>query len=74
MSPGSVTEILHFFVGAYEPADKVTEGGGEHAEGEDIEVLELPMAEALAMIESGAIRDVKTIALLQYAALHRLLD
>ena len=69
MSPGSVTEILHFFVGAYEPADKVTEG-----EGEDIEVLELPMAEALAMIESGAIRDVKTIALLQYAALHRLLD
>lgn len=74
MSPGSVTEVLHFFVGEYEPADKVADGGGEHGEGEDIEVLERPFDEALAMIESGAIRDAKTIMLLQHAALHRLLD
>ena len=69
MSPGSVTEKLYFFVGRYEPADRIAAGGGEAAEGEDIEVFELGLEEALAMIESGAIRDGKTIMLLQYAAL-----
>ena len=70
MSPGSVTERLHFFVGRYEPADRASAGGGNHAEGEDIAVLELDIDEALAMIGTGAIRDGKTIMLLQYAALH----
>ncbi len=70
MSPGSVTEKLHFFVGRYTPRDRVSTGGGEFDEGEDIEVLELPIDDALEMIASGQIRDGKTIMLLQYAALH----
>lgn len=69
MSPGSVTEKLHFFVGRYTPADRVSAGGGEEDEGEDIEVLELDIDRALAMIGAGEIRDAKTIMLLQYAAL-----
>ena len=72
MSPGSVTEKVHFFVGEYSAADKVSDGGGEHHEGEDIEVLELPLAEALQMVADGRIRDGKTIMLLQYAQLHGL--
>lgn len=70
MSPGSVTERLHFFVGAYEPRDRTSQGGGIKAEGEDIAVLELDIDEALSMIVSGTIRDAKTIMLLQHAALH----
>ncbi len=70
MSPGSVTEKLHFFVGAYTPADLTHPGGGIASEGEDIEVLELPLGQALAMIGTGEIADAKTIMLLQYAALH----
>ncbi|SHM00499.1 NUDIX domain-containing protein [Phytopseudomonas punonensis] len=66
MSPGSVTERLHFFVGEYQPEDRVNDGGGLAEEGEDIEVLELPFTEALAMIEDGRIMDGKTIILLQY--------
>ena len=69
MSPGSVTEKLHFFVAAYDDADRQGAGGGEAHEGEDIEVLELPLARALAMIASGEIQDGKTIMLLQHAAL-----
>ena len=68
MSPGSVTEILHFFVAEYSRAQRVTEGGG--VEEEDIEVLELSFDEALRRVASGEIRDAKTIMLLQYAALH----
>ncbi|MBX9650199.1 MAG: GDP-mannose pyrophosphatase [Xanthobacteraceae bacterium] len=70
MSPGAVTEKLHFFVAEYEPAMRVSAGGGLASEGEDIEVLELPIDEALAMIADGRIADAKTIMLLQYAALH----
>jgi len=70
MSPGSVTEKLHFFVGEYEPKMKVGSGGGLADEGEDIEVLELAIDQALAMIGDGRIVDAKTIMLLQYAALH----
>jgi nudix-type nucleoside diphosphatase (YffH/AdpP family) len=70
MSPGSVTEKLHFFIAAYEPKDRVEAGGGQASEGEDIEVLEMPFDRALAMIETGEIRDGKTIMLLQHAALH----
>jgi nudix-type nucleoside diphosphatase (YffH/AdpP family) len=69
MSPGSVTEKLHFFVAEYEEHNRVTAGGGDAAEGEDIEVLELPLAAALQMIATGAIQDGKTIMLLQHAAL-----
>lgn len=70
MSPGSVTEKLYFFVGTYQPSDRMGEGGGQAAEGEDIDVLELGIDEALAMIANGGIRDGKTIMLLQHAALH----
>lgn len=73
MSPGSVTEKLYFFVAAYEPHARVADGGGLASDGEDIEVLELPFSEAMAMIARGEIVDGKTIMLLQYAALHRLL-
>jgi nudix-type nucleoside diphosphatase (YffH/AdpP family) len=70
MSPGSVTEKLFFFVAEYDAASKVSAGGGIEAEGEDIEVLELPFEEALAMVRRGDIVDGKTIMLLQYAAMH----
>ena len=69
MSPGSITKKLHFFVAAVDDADRRTAGGGEADEGEDIEVLELPLARALAMIASGEIQDGKTIMLLQHVAL-----
>lgn len=69
-SPGAVTEKLYFFVAEYQPDMKVGNGGGLAHEGEDIETLELPFSEALAMIADGRIVDAKTIMLLQYAALH----
>jgi nudix-type nucleoside diphosphatase (YffH/AdpP family) len=70
MSPGSVTEKLHFFVAEYQPDMRVGSGGGLAAEGEDIEVLEVKIDDALAMIADGRIVDGKTIILLQYAALN----
>ena len=70
MSPGSVTERLHFFVGAYSAADQVSTGGGNAEEGEDIERLEPTIEEAMQMISNGRIRDGKTIMLLQHAALN----
>ncbi|MET0982484.1 MAG: NUDIX domain-containing protein [Telluria sp.] len=70
MSPGSVTERLHFFVGEYDAGSQVGEGGGLEAEGEDIEVLELDADEALAMVARGEIMDGKTVMLLQYLHLH----
>lgn len=72
MSPGSVTEILHFFVAEYAKDMKIHEGGGVKEE-EDIDVLELPFEKTLQMIESGEIKDAKTIMLLQYAKIHQLL-
>jgi GDP-mannose pyrophosphatase NudK len=72
MSPGSVTEILYFFIGEYSHEQKVNEGGGVD-EDENIEVLELDFEKAYDMIASGEIRDAKTIMLLQYAKLHNLL-
>lgn len=68
MSPGAVTELLHFFVAEYSPAQRTARGGG--IDDEDIEVIELPFDEALAQIASGAIKDGKTIMLLQFAALN----
>jgi nudix-type nucleoside diphosphatase (YffH/AdpP family) len=70
MTPGAVTEKLHCFVAEYEPEMRVGKGGGLAHEGEEIEVLELSIDEALAMIADGRIADAKTIMLLQYAALH----
>ena len=67
MSPGAVTEIIHFFTGKYSPDMKINEGGGLASEGENIEVLEMSFADAYAMIGSGEIKDAKTIMLLQYA-------
>jgi len=69
MSPGSVTERLHLYVAEYEAGMRVGAGGGVEGEGEDIEVLELPFAEAMAMVASGEICDAKTIMLLQHLAL-----
>jgi nudix-type nucleoside diphosphatase (YffH/AdpP family) len=72
MSPGSVTEILYFFVAAYSKEMKVNEGGGVD-ENEDIEVLELSFEEAYKMTTDGRIRDAKTIMLLLYAKANNLL-
>jgi GDP-mannose pyrophosphatase NudK len=74
MSPGSVTEILHFFIAEYTNDMKVGDGGGLEEENENIEVLELPFTEALQMIRTGEIRDAKTIMLLQYAQINNLLS
>jgi GDP-mannose pyrophosphatase NudK len=73
MSPGSVTEILYFFVAEYSKDQQVNEGGGVEGE-ENIEVLELPFEKAWQMMERGEIRDAKTIILLQYARLHNLIS
>lgn len=67
MSPGSVTEILYFFIGEYSAEMKIHEGGGLASEQENIEVLEYDFEEALAMIYNGQIKDAKTILLLQHA-------
>lgn len=74
MSPGAVTEILHYFVAEYDEQMKVNEGGGLDNEQEDIEVLELDFEDAYNKITSGEIKDAKTILLLQYAKIHNLVN
>jgi nudix-type nucleoside diphosphatase (YffH/AdpP family) len=69
LSPGAATERQDFFAAPYTPASRTGPGGGLPEEGEDIEAVELPFDEALAMIEDGSIVDAKTIILLQWAAL-----
>lgn len=73
MSPGAVTEILHFFTGEYQAQMKVSDGGGAENESENIEVLEMPFNAALEMITNGEIKDAKTIMLLQYARLNNII-
>jgi nudix-type nucleoside diphosphatase (YffH/AdpP family) len=73
MSPGSVTERLMFFVARYSPKDRIGLGGGDAHEGEDIEVLEITLDEALGMIDQGKIIDGKTIMLLQHIKLKGLM-
>ncbi len=73
MSPGSVTEKLHFFIAEYSKDMKVHDGGGLDEEQEDIEVLELAFDEALKMIDTGEIQDAKTIILLQHIRLKNIL-
>ena len=72
MSPGSVTEILYFFIGSYEEKMKIGAGGGAEEETENIEVLELGFEKAMEMIRTGEIKDAKTIMLLQYAKINGL--
>ncbi|GAA4274078.1 GDP-mannose pyrophosphatase NudK [Aquimarina gracilis] len=74
MSPGAVTEILYFFIAEYTPEMKISEGGGLAEEQEDIEVVELDFKKALEMMQSGEIKDAKTIMLLQYAQIHNLMS
>jgi len=73
MSPGSVTEILYFFIAEYSKEMKVSEGGGIDHEEENIEVLEFDIEKVMKMIESGEIKDGKTIMLLQYIKLNNIL-
>jgi GDP-mannose pyrophosphatase NudK len=73
MSPGSVTEILYFFIAKYNQNMKISEGGGVLGEEENIEVLELPIDQAIKMIETGEIKDGKTIMLLQHIKLKGIL-
>ena len=73
MSPGSVTEILYFFIAEYSSNMKVNEGGGVVHEQEDIEVLEIKFDKAFHMIETGEIRDGKTIMLLQHLRVENIL-
>jgi GDP-mannose pyrophosphatase NudK len=73
MSPGSVTEIIYFFIAEYAENMKTTSGGGLEHEQEEIQVLELPIDTALQMIKSGEIKDGKTIMLLQYLRLENIL-
>ncbi|PKB15711.1 GDP-mannose pyrophosphatase NudK [Flavobacterium sp. 5] len=74
MSPGAVTEILYCFVGEYDASMKVSSGGGLEHEHEEIDVIEIPFDQAYVMIESGEIKDAKTIMLLQYAKIHNLVS
>jgi GDP-mannose pyrophosphatase NudK len=73
MSPGSVSEILYFFIAAYHPSMKVHSGGGIAQEQEDIEVLEIDFEKAYAMMENGEIRDAKTILLMQYLKIKKIM-
>lgn len=73
MSPGSVTEVLFLFIAEYNSSMKINEGGGIEHEQEDIEVLEIPFVEAIAMLKTGEIKDAKTIMLLQYMQIHSIL-
>lgn len=71
MSPGSVTERLFFYIAEYTEKDRINEGGG--VEDEEIEVLEIPFAKAIHMVETGEIMDGKTIMLIQYLQLYNIL-
>lgn len=71
MSPGSLTERLSLFVGHYDASTKLAEGGGVEAEGEEIELLEMGLDEALGLVRDGGIIDAKTIMLLHWVALNR---
>jgi GDP-mannose pyrophosphatase NudK len=73
MSPGSVTEILYFFIAEYSKEMKVADGGGVAHEEENIEVMEIGIDQAMTMIQTGEIKDGKTIMLLQYVKLNQVL-
>ena len=70
MSPGSVTERLYFYLADYSAATERRGGGG--VEGEELDVRELPLTQALVMVGTGEIQDGKTIMLLQHLRLQQL--
>ena len=74
MSPGSVTEILYFFIASYSNEMKKHKGGGLQEEHEEIEIIELPFRQAVEMVKSGEIKDAKTIILIQYILINRILS
>ncbi len=73
MSPGSVSELIHFYISPYKDELKTSSGGGQQSEQEAIEVMEIPFTKALEMMRSGEIQDAKTMLLLQYLALEKIL-
>ncbi len=73
MTPGAVTEQIHFFIAEYTDNQKKGTGGGVSTEQEDITILEMPFKEAISLLNNGIIKDAKTILLLQYALIHKLL-
>jgi GDP-mannose pyrophosphatase NudK len=74
MTPGAVTEQIHYFIAEYTDNMKTDKGGGLISEEEDIEVLEMPFTKAIDLLNKGAIKDAKTMLLIQYAIIHHLLD
>jgi GDP-mannose pyrophosphatase NudK len=74
MTPGAVTEQIHYFIAEYTDNMKTDKGGGLISEEEDIEVLEMPFTKAIDLLNKGAIKDAKTMLLIQYAMIHHLLD
>lgn len=74
MTPGAVTEQIHYFIAEYTDDMKASTGGGLHTEQEDIEVLEMSFSEAIRLLNEGKIKDAKTMLLLQYAMIHNLVD
>jgi nudix-type nucleoside diphosphatase (YffH/AdpP family) len=74
MSPGAVTEIIHFFIAEYTEDMKVSDGGGLDSEHEEISIMELDFNNALEMIRTGRIIDAKTIMLLQYAQINKIME
>lgn len=73
MSPGGITELVHFFIAEYDESMKVSEGGGAKGEEENIDIMESGIEQAMQMITSGKIKDAKTIMLLLYAKLNNVL-
>ena len=73
-SPGASLEIIHLFLGEYDDSTSLSAGGGKLEEGEDIEVLEVSIEQAMRWIEEGVIRDARTILVLQYAHIHKIFD
>ena len=73
MSPGAVTEKMHYYIAEYSEDMKINDGGGVESEDEEIEVLEIPFNKALEMVNTFKIKDAKTIVLLQYAQINNLL-
>ena len=73
-TPGAVTEKIHYFIAEYSNEMKISDGGGVEEETEEIEVLEITFNKAIEMVSNGEICDAKTIILLQYAQINKLLE
>lgn len=73
MSPGSVTEIIHFFIAPYDESMKVSEGGGQVSEQENITVREIDFDQAILDLKMNRIKDAKTMLLLQYIWVNKIL-